>query len=173
MVGLVILNWVIVQVTSYKLQLAKGKPFTPIKEISNNKKKDCNFPSCPNKRHCKEFCWVHDKQIKRGEALHTFKSLGKRGEGCITKSGYKVLTINNQQHYEHRLIMERHLNRELLSHETVHHVNGNRSDNRIENLELWSNSQPSGQRVIDKIKWAQEILEQYKDLISITASPTN
>lgn len=38
-----------------------------------------------------------------------------------------------------------------------------RTDNRIENLELWSKSQPYGQRVIDKINHAKYILNLYKD----------
>ena len=59
--------------------------------------------------------------------------------------------------------MEQHLGRPLLPDETVHHKNGVRDDNRIENLELWSNSHPYGQRVEDKIAWALEILERYKD----------
>jgi hypothetical protein len=57
--------------------------------------------------------------------------------------------------------MELHLGRELLPEETVHHINGNRSDNRIENLELWSTSQPYGQRVADKLEWARKIIEMY------------
>ena len=64
---------------------------------------------------------------------------------------------------EHRLIMEKQLNRLLLPNENIHHKNGNKLDNSISNLELWSTSQPSGQRVIDKIKWAKEILTIYNN----------
>lgn len=75
--------------------------------------------------------------------------------------GYTGKSHNGYVH-EHRLVVEQIIDRPLFSHETVHHVNGDRSDNRIENLELWSSSQPSGQRVKDKVRWAKEILRAYE-----------
>lgn len=62
---------------------------------------------------------------------------------------------------EHRYVMSIFLERKLLKEENVHHINGDRTDNRLENLELWSKSQPPGQRIADKIKWAKELLQFY------------
>jgi hypothetical protein len=65
--------------------------------------------------------------------------------------------------FQHREVMGEIIGRPLLPSENVHHKNGNRSDNRQDNLELWTSSQPAGQRVSDLIAWALDILNTYPD----------
>lgn len=94
-----------------------------------------------------------------------------KGGRIKDKSGYIQIYMPSHPNaklagyiHEHRLVMSNILGRPLERHESVHHKNGDRSDNRVENLELWSTMQPAGQRVSDKVKYALEILKLYGNM---------
>lgn len=84
------------------------------------------------------------------------------GEWGTNDHGYIARRIGTKQILQHRVVMEEHLGRPLAAHESVHHLNGIRDDNRIENLELWAKPHKAGQRVEDLVRF---VVEHYRDLV--------
>ena len=76
-------------------------------------------------------------QFKKGQRSAAWKG------GIRFTSGYKEIWCDVRKKYvkEHRYIFELHLGRELKKEELIHHINKNRLDNRIENLQLMTNSE--------------------------------
>lgn len=58
-----------------------------------------------------------------------------RGKTRVRKDGYVEEHTGRKYVLQHRFVMERALGRELATREHVHHRNGDRGDNRLENLE--------------------------------------
>ena len=117
--------------------------------------KICEIDGCGKQTYARGLCRSHRRQqIVHGDPVKTLKP----GKG----DGYVRRVVSGKLKRVHTIVMEEIIGRPLLRSESVHHKNGQRDDNRPENLELWSRSQPAGQRVEDKVAWALEILRLYK-----------
>jgi len=94
-------------------------------------------------RYCSKICMgkvlgnlaTNSTKFKKGE--HTGEKNHNWKGGTTRKSdGYRFIHIGGVQVLEHRYLMEQHIGRKLTRKEHVHHINHNRSDNRLDNLEV-------------------------------------
>ena len=103
--------------------------------------------------------------------MNTNKLQRKRAYRIIDKSGYVLIYAPNNPFnksgyvLEHRLVVEQKINRLLTPQETIHHINGNKQDNRIENLFLFPGQKDhkSFENKVKQFGFTNPIIKQIND----------
>lgn len=141
-----------------------GKPLRGGTSRSPAQPRLCEVPGCESTHYTRGFCARHHQRWKTYGNPEEPLRRGRNGEGSrsLNNNGYIRVRCRGKDVLEHRQVMEQQLGRELYPFENVHHVNGVKTDNRSDNLEVWVKPQPCGQRLEDLIAF---IAEHYPDQI--------
>ena len=133
----------------------------PLKRKPRPKREGCLVEGCDEPHSGLGYCKLHYTRYVRHEDPQKDRPIQMKDGRKLRKDGYKEIAINGKTVREHRYVMSQHLGRPLKNDEIIHHKNGIRHDNRIENLELCIKRQPPGRRVSDTIEWCLQFLSEY------------
>jgi len=152
------------------LRLLRTGDTQPARPLDRRVNTTCTVDTCDRDAVARGLCHTHANRKRKYGDVQADKPIREvPGTGFINH-GYRCvpvppdlrcLTGGQTPYAEHRLVMAKALGRALWPDESVHHINGDRLDNRLENLELWTRWQPSGQRVSDRVKHALELIDRY------------
>lgn len=95
----------------------------------------CSMEDCDKIAKTRGLCIRH-YTLFRNNGDPSIQKRASPGNGTIDSFGYRLITVNGRRIREHRYVMEQALGRRLASTEIVHHVDGNKLNNALENLEL-------------------------------------
>ena len=107
-----------------------GKKFN-VKPSQYERRETCS-------RKCKG---IKQKKVQIGENAANWKGgIEKHKRGYLLQYAPNHPNAINGKVMQHRLIFEKHIGRYLEKNEVIHHINENKTDNRIDNLELMNRS---------------------------------